>query len=64
MLRCKHFIFADEKKTPRVLTWTLFVYRKPPARRVVPKSLRLYILVESRNPLIKFATRSDHLHNK
>ncbi len=40
------------------------VYRKPPARRVVPKSLRLYILVESRNPLIKFATRSDHLHNK
>ena len=41
-----------------------FVYRKPPARRVVPKSLRLYILVEGRNPLIKFATRSDHLHNK
>ena len=42
----------------------LVVYRKPPARRVVPKSLRLYILVESGNPLIKFATRSDHLHNK
>ena len=40
------------------------VYRKPPARRVVPKSLRLYTPVESRNPLIKFAKRSDHLHNK
>ena len=42
----------------------VFVYRKPPARRVVPKSLRLYTPVESRNPLIKFAKRSDHLHNK
>ena len=60
----KHACFLLIPLVPQGKTCGIFVYRKPPARRVVPKSLRLYTPVESRNPLIKFAKRSDHLHNK